>query len=60
VGARRTHETWSEYDRRQEDAPAVWPYGLAFHLVLAAGSLAVTARRLRTPAGPMPRGVRVA
>jgi ABC-type transport system involved in multi-copper enzyme maturation permease subunit len=38
----------------------VWPYGLGFDLALGAGALFVTARRLRTPAVRLPRGVRVA
>lgn len=38
----------------------VWPYGLAFHLVLGAGAVALTVRRLRTPTRALPRGVRVA
>jgi ABC-type transport system involved in multi-copper enzyme maturation permease subunit len=40
--------------------PPVWPYGLAFNLVVGAGSVLVTTRRLRTPARRLPRGVRVA
>jgi hypothetical protein len=39
---------------------AVWPYGLAFNLLLGGGALALTVRRLRTPYGRLPRGVRVA
>jgi hypothetical protein len=38
----------------------VWPYGLAFHLVLGVGAVALTVRRLRTPTRNLPRGVRVA
>ena len=38
----------------------VWPYGLAFHLVLGTGAVALTIRRLRTPTRNLPRGVRVA
>lgn len=37
----------------------VWPYGLGFDLLLAAGAVAVTIRRLRVPSGRLPRGVRV-
>lgn len=44
-------------DRRGK---AVWPTGLAMHVVLAAGMLAVTARRLRTPSRELARGQRVA
>jgi ABC-type transport system involved in multi-copper enzyme maturation permease subunit len=38
----------------------VWPYGLGFDLILGAGAVWITARRLRTPAETLPRGVRVA
>lgn len=38
----------------------VWPYGLGFQLVLAAGALLLTERRLRTPASTLPTGQRVA
>ena len=40
-------------------APPVWPYGLGFDLLLAAGAVAVTVRRLRAPSGKLPTGVRV-
>jgi len=39
---------------------AVWPWGLAFDLALAAGAVVLTASRLRTPLYRVPRGVRVA
>jgi ABC-type transport system involved in multi-copper enzyme maturation permease subunit len=38
----------------------VWPYGLGLQLVLAAGALLLIERRLRTPAGALPTGQRVA
>ena len=38
----------------------VWPYGLAFDVLLAGGALALTVRRLRTPSRSLPRGQRVA
>jgi ABC-type transport system involved in multi-copper enzyme maturation permease subunit len=38
----------------------VWPYGLAFNLLLGAGSVAVTIRRLRTPVRELTRGTRIA
>ncbi|MBA0126617.1 ABC transporter permease [Haloechinothrix sp. YIM 98757] len=38
----------------------VWPYGLAFDVLLAAGAIALTIRRLRTPVRSLPRGVRIA
>jgi ABC-type transport system involved in multi-copper enzyme maturation permease subunit len=38
----------------------VWPYGLAFSILLGLGSLVVTTVRLRTPTNRLPRGVRVA
>jgi ABC-2 type transport system permease protein len=37
----------------------VWPYGLGFDLLLGAGGLWVTTRRLRAPAHTLARGVRV-
>lgn len=42
------------------DDELVWPYGLGFHLLLGAGALVVTTRRLRTPYRELPRAVRVA
>jgi len=42
-----------------EEKP-VWPYGLGFSVLLAAGSVLVTIRRLRTPTDRLPRGIRVA
>jgi ABC-type transport system involved in multi-copper enzyme maturation permease subunit len=51
-------------DQRQSDRAAglrsTWPYGLAVDLLLGAGFLALTVRRLRTPADRLPRGTRVA
>jgi ABC-2 type transport system permease protein len=38
----------------------VWPYGLAFDLLLGAGGVWVTTRRLRAPAHTLARGVRLA
>ena len=38
----------------------VWPYGLAFDVLLAVGALALTTRRLRTPSTRLPRGQRIA
>lgn len=40
--------------------PAVWPWGLAFDVLLGVGALAVTVRRLHTPTRHLPRGSRVA
>ncbi|HKT06118.1 MAG TPA: hypothetical protein VJT31_41965 [Rugosimonospora sp.] len=37
----------------------IWPYGLGFDLLLASGAMALTVRRLRTPAHRVPRGVRI-
>lgn len=45
----------------QEDGRSpVWPFGLAVNVVLAAGALWVTTRRLHTPTRHLPRGQRVA
>jgi ABC-type transport system involved in multi-copper enzyme maturation permease subunit len=38
----------------------VWPWGLGVDLVLGAGAVWVTVRRLRIPQGTLPRGTRVA
>lgn len=38
----------------------VWPWGLAANVALGVGAVALTASRLRTPAGRLPRGMRVA
>jgi ABC-type transport system involved in multi-copper enzyme maturation permease subunit len=39
---------------------AVWPYGLAANLLLGAGAVALTTRRLRAPYARLPNAVRVA
>jgi hypothetical protein len=38
----------------------VWPWGLAFDVLLGAGALWLTARQLRTPSRDLPLGQRVA
>ncbi|MDP3711737.1 MAG: ABC transporter permease [Mycobacteriales bacterium] len=43
-----------------EERKAVWPWGLAANVVLAAGALWLTTRRLHTPSRTLPRGQRVA
>jgi ABC-type transport system involved in multi-copper enzyme maturation permease subunit len=54
------------YDDFKGDSPSppepgpVWPYGLTFDLLLGAGAVWVTARKLHTPAARLPRGIRVA
>lgn len=42
------------------DGPPLWPTGLGIQLLLAAGALVLTERRLRTPSGTLPVGQRVA
>ncbi|MDQ3456516.1 MAG: hypothetical protein M3513_13890 [Actinomycetota bacterium] len=42
------------------DGPPLWPTGLGIQLILAAGALILTERRLRTPSGNLPVGQRVA
>jgi ABC-2 type transport system permease protein len=44
----------------QAQAPAVWPYGLGFDVLLGVGAVVVTTLRLRTPARRLARGVRIA
>jgi ABC-2 type transport system permease protein len=39
---------------------AVWPYGLAFNVLLGAAALAATTARLRTPTRKLPRATRIA
>lgn len=48
-----------DYQDRPEGGP-VWPYGLAFDVLLAVGAVTITIRRLRTPVRRLPRGVRIA
>lgn len=60
VGPKEARESYEEHKRRQENAPPVWPYGLGANLILAAGSLAITTRRLRIPVERLSKGVRVA
>jgi ABC-type transport system involved in multi-copper enzyme maturation permease subunit len=53
--------SYSDGSGSQPDQPGpVWPYGLTVDLLLGAGAVWITARRLRTPAETLPRGVRVA
>jgi ABC-2 type transport system permease protein len=47
------------YQERPAGDP-VWPYGLAFDVLLGVGAVAITIRRLRTPVRRLPRGVRIA
>lgn len=47
-------------DVRADELAPVWPYGLAFDLLLGAAALWVTTRRLRTPVASLPAGVRIA
>jgi ABC-2 type transport system permease protein len=58
---RREQPSSIEPLRSDQPEPApVWPFGLAFHLVLGILSVRVTARRLQTPYRTLPRAVRVA
>jgi len=43
-----------------EDGGAVWPWGLGANLLIGAGAVVLTVRRLRTPTRTLPRGTRVA
>ena len=51
-----TEQLAPEPERRRP----VWPYGLAFDVLIAAGALLVTQRRLRTPTRTLATGQRVA
>ncbi|GII22949.1 ABC transporter permease [Planosporangium mesophilum] len=44
----------------ETESGPVWPYGLAFDLLLGVGAGWLTVRRLRTPARTLAKGVRVA
>jgi energy-coupling factor transporter ATP-binding protein EcfA2 len=44
-----------EFTRNPKAAPAVWPSGLVFDVLLGAGAIWVSARRLRTPARNLAR-----
>jgi hypothetical protein len=44
----------------QDDAYAVWPWGLGFDVLVGVGAMVVTTRRLRTPSRRLGRGIRVA
>jgi ABC-type transport system involved in multi-copper enzyme maturation permease subunit len=50
----------NEREREQANLPATWPYGLAADLLVGAGFLVLTVRRLRTPTDRLPRGTRIA
>jgi ABC-type transport system involved in multi-copper enzyme maturation permease subunit len=55
--------TMESNDARQDakaDLPSVWPFGLGADLLIGAGFLVLTVRRLRTPADRLPRGTRIA
>lgn len=51
-----------EVERREQLAglSAVWPWGLLFHGLLAAGGVTLAVRRLRVPHGELSAGTRVA
>lgn len=55
---------WEEEEReRREEADAlgaVWPWGLAFNLLLGAAGITLAVRRLTIPQATLPRGTRVA
>lgn len=44
---------------KQQPGP-VWPYGLVFDLLVGAGAVVLTIRRLRTPVRNVPPGIRIA
>lgn len=52
----------ADNDRELEELnlPATWPYGVAVDLLIGAGFLVLTVRRLRAPIDRLPRGSRVA
>jgi ABC-type transport system involved in multi-copper enzyme maturation permease subunit len=56
---RRSSDPIASY-RTADTLEPVWPYGLAFNVLLGAGAVLITVRRLHTPADTVPRGVRIA
>ena len=58
---RRPQPSSIEPVRPDQPAPApVWPYGLAFYVIVGALAVRAAARRLQTPYRTLPRAVRVA
>jgi ABC-2 type transport system permease protein len=55
-----TDQMLAQRQNREADLPATWPYGLGADLLVGAGFLVITVRRLRTPTGRLPRGTRIA
>ncbi|MEX0914012.1 MAG: ABC transporter permease subunit [Demequina sp.] len=56
-------ENLPEFEDRREDLVAlspVWPFGLGFHLLLAAGAVVLAVRRVTVPYGNLAPGMRVA
>lgn len=52
---------YENYDGSEEwPSDPVWPLGLAFNLLLGAGSVVVTVRRLQTPVRGLTKGTRIA
>jgi ABC-2 type transport system permease protein len=49
-----------DFAREEPPSRPVWPYGLAFDVLLGAGALVLTTRRLHTPTRTLPKGQRVA
>ncbi|ACQ78814.1 conserved hypothetical protein [Beutenbergia cavernae DSM 12333] len=52
--------SWSGAPEPLPSSGPVWPWGLGVYLLLGAGALAVTIRRLRVPARTLARGTRIA
>lgn len=55
-----SYEPLDELSPPPSQSRPVWPYGLAFNVLLGAAALAVTTWSLRTPSRNLPRGIRVA
>lgn len=55
-----TRSDVGDFYAQPADGPPVWPFGLAVDVLVGAGALVLTARRLRTPTRRLPRGQRVA
>lgn len=59
-GTVRTVEERKAYLESGTMGSAIWPYGLALHLLIGAGAVYGTQRRLQTPYKTLHKGVRIA
>lgn len=55
-----SEQSYDDRSIEESNLPATWPYGLGADLLIGAGFLVLTVRRLRTPTDRLPRGTRIA